>query len=668
MDKTAGALLLGLTGALHEELVSTGPLSFSHRTEAGACKDCHSAAGKGFGHWLKAALAPPSTRDSRLCIDCHPMGEAPLYAHSLSPTVLAAATERARSTVLEDAGRRANATLSLLPVAASAGEPLACVRCHREHRGPRKSLTEVSDAQCQVCHVSRFDSLGDGHPRFVNYPFDRRSRIAFDHDSHRGKHYPEEEKTFACAHCHGPDQAGETMLVTGFKTACGECHAGEIQGQSETGSKGIAVLGVPGLDLDFVAERQLAIGEWPEDAEGDIPPLMAVLLNADPAYRDIAPVLQKLDLLDLGSSDDGPPEETVVAAIETLAWSVKELLDQLSRGGQIVFQARLEAALGEPLETTRLASLSGMLPADVAAMACSVWFPHLEEEIPRRRRGEPVSFRLLGVEATLSESATAMSGKDDVGIENPEETDQSEIDLGNGEKPDQSEIDLGDGEETDQSEIDLENGEELELTKETQPEQEGSAAEATVKAGGWYREYFTLFYRPAGHADRFFRQWLESATTGLVDQPSPAIAASMELLSDPKTPGHCTKCHSIDREEGGALMINWYGKHPDTGMRHATRFSHLSHLSLTGDASCLRCHAWRKDRQEDFMAAYDSPNPQVDNSNFRQLDTAICTQCHRANLAGATCLTCHNYHQGKTILDIADSTHRMDSAISVNSD
>ncbi|MCP4408685.1 MAG: hypothetical protein GY807_13140, partial [Gammaproteobacteria bacterium] len=364
----AGVLLLGLTGSLHEELISAGPLSFSHRAEASTCKNCHSAAGQGLGGWLTAALTVASTPDqeSRLCMECHQMGEAPLHAHSLPPQALAAVTQRAQSVLggLPDDGW-VGAAASRLPAAVHAQETLACVRCHREHRGPRGALTEVSDEQCQVCHLGHFDSLDDGHPPFVDYPFDRRTRIAFDHASHHGKHYPEEEQDFTCVQCHSPDPAGETMLVTNFEAACGECHAGEIQGQGATGDIGVAVLAVPGLDLGFVVQQKLAIGEWPEDAEGDIPPLMAVLLSADPAYREIAPLLQELDLLDLESGDDDSAGEAVGATIETLAWSIKRLLYELSRGGQKVLQARLETALGERLELAQLASLSGMLAVDV---------------------------------------------------------------------------------------------------------------------------------------------------------------------------------------------------------------------------------------------------------------------------------------------------------------
>lgn len=660
-----GVLLVGLSSILHEKFVSAGPLSFAHSPEASECNDCHGAADKNIGGLLAAALRSPSEHDSRLCIACHEIGEAPLRAHSLAPGTLADATARARASVEgKQGGGGISALVPHLPSAVNPEGPLGCIRCHREHRGPRGSLTEISDGECQACHVERFNSLSDGHPPFGNWPFNRRTRIAFDHDSHRGKHFPDEDEPFDCARCHVPDQAGETMLVTGFDAACAQCHSGEIQGQGQSGDKGIVFLAVPGLDLDYVADQKLNIGEWPEYAERAIPPLMAVLLSADPAYRDVAPLLKQLDLLDLTSRDEGLEQERVNTAIETLAWSVKKLLDELSRGGQKAFQARMESALGEQLSIDRLASLSGILPADVVAMASSAWFPHLEEELSQRGKGESVAFRTVeegastGADAGTAEPVAAQKGDDgDAGdsIEIPDEPDYSEIELG-----DEGGLSEGGGDilgaDTGEEDAGLFGTAGTEES-ETPPEVEEVAAEATAKAGGWYRQYYTLFYRPEGHSDRFIPQWIASATAALMKLHSPVMRATVELLTDDKTPGHCLKCHSMDGdEESGDIRVNWYSKRPEPGVRPATTFSHYAHLSLTGDAGCLRCHAWREDREEEFMDAYGGPDPVADNSNFRHLETTICTQCHSANMAGDSCVTCHNYHQGKVAPDLAAMT------------
>ena len=614
-----GLVLIVLADTHRERLFSAGDLSFAHSAEAIGCNACHSAAEVGFQGWVMAALASPSTRESHLCISCHPVGKEPLNAHGLPEDVLAGITEQVKAT---GGGLTFSAIPGLLLEHADKDGKLSCVRCHAEHRGHEAQLTGISDVQCQACHVTRFDSLEGGHPSFGRYPFDRRTRIIFDHDSHRGKYYPDKDQAFECAQCHTPDLTGESMLVASFENACADCHAAEIQGAAQSGDKGIAVLAIPGLDLEFVKERGLAIGEWPEDAEAEAPPLMQILLSADPAYRESAQTLADLDLLDLSGADD-----QAAAAVEVLAWSVKGLLEELALGGQEALQARLETVFGVPLGTSQLAGLSGMLSADGMQRATAVWFPNLADEISRHRRGEPVKFRFADVETTEQKT-------DD----EKEESEEAPGDLWVTVESDEDQDKHGDADE---------------------PGAQGLAnipADETAKAGGWYREYFTLFYRPAGHEDRFYRQWLDSTAAALPANPSGAIEASVKMLTADETPGRCVKCHSVDRDQAGVLAINWHAKRPQPAVRTLTRFSHRSHLSLTGDKGCLHCHAWREQRPQDFLEAYDGADPYIDNSNFQNMDKAVCVECHRPDRVSDACLTCHYYHAGEIGFNISGMT------------
>ena len=61
---------------------------------------------------------------------------------------------------------------------------IQCATCHKEHQGVFADLKTVSNQRCQTCHVSRFGSFADSHPQFVKFPYQRRPRIIFDHQSH----------------------------------------------------------------------------------------------------------------------------------------------------------------------------------------------------------------------------------------------------------------------------------------------------------------------------------------------------------------------------------------------------------------------------------------------------------------------------------------------------
>ena len=61
-------------------------------------------------------------------------------------------------------------------------------------RGVNHDLTAMSDDACQACHREQFRQLCRGHPEFGEWPYERRTRIAFDHASHQLKHFPAEKR------------------------------------------------------------------------------------------------------------------------------------------------------------------------------------------------------------------------------------------------------------------------------------------------------------------------------------------------------------------------------------------------------------------------------------------------------------------------------------------
>jgi len=159
-------------------------------------------------------------------------------------------------------------------------------------------------------------------------------------------------------------------------------------------------------------------------------------------------------------------------------------------------------------------------------------------------------------------------------------------------------------------------------------------------AGGWYRDQFSLMYRPAGHADDFFRAWLEVTGSAKIDSARQLFAA----LAAPRAPGKCVKCHSIDAAGSRAIAINWRGARPIKGHRRFTRFSHATHSKLLTEKGCLACH--NPDPDSDYLAGFKTRDPHTSVSNFRPMKKESCARCHVANFAEQSCVLCHNYHVG----------------------
>ena len=388
---TVGLSLLFLSGPKGSAFLSPGELTFQHGASAGACTDCHTAAHGNLADWVGALGASGTGQEnSKLCLTCHQLGAHAFEAHGRSPRELAVVTER----------------LSLMPqptdkpflLAVSSwgagltqtGEgPLACATCHKEHRGQTFKLTAMNEQQCQTCHTLGFSGLADGHPPFAKYPYKRRTRIAFDHTSHIGKHFLgefEKDAPTTCTACHLPDDAGQTMRTGNFETTCASCHAEQIEGMGRAGVKGIAVLRLPGLDLDTLSEHGISVGEWPadENIEEGLTPFMALLLGGEAAVADDLALLAGFDdFTDLSEATD---EE--IAAVGRMSWAVKKLFDDLLARGQREILDRLQATMGRG--TRKLAKLVGQLPVEVIRAAQQAWLPHLKTELSDYGDGKAV--------------------------------------------------------------------------------------------------------------------------------------------------------------------------------------------------------------------------------------------------------------------------------------
>ena len=131
------------------------------------------------------------------------------------------------------------------------------------------------------------------------------------------------------------------MLTADFADTCARCHSEDIIGETVAGPKGTPVIAVPELDLETLQERGIAIGEWPETPLAfDISPYTKLLIAANPTIADDLIVIENTDLQDLTDASD-----TELQAVARVAWSIKELMFDLTISGMGVLRA---ACRGQP--------------------------------------------------------------------------------------------------------------------------------------------------------------------------------------------------------------------------------------------------------------------------------------------------------------------------------
>jgi hypothetical protein len=248
---------------------------------------------------------------------------------------------------------------------------VACASCHREHRGTEFDLTAISDTACQSCHQKRYESFADDHPDFGAWPYERRTRIAFNHASHSTKHFAEKKQAFDCRSCHLDDATGQVQLLAGYDVACASCHDEKIVTSM---SQGVPMLVLPTLDVEALKAAGHDIGPWPEDANGDfdgrVPPLMKLLLSADPAAASAIDTLgEDFEFIDIVAAD-----REQLAAAATLAKATRDLMMDLLRRGPIAWQERLAKTLGREVSDGECQNITSGLSAEIVRDAVRAWF------------------------------------------------------------------------------------------------------------------------------------------------------------------------------------------------------------------------------------------------------------------------------------------------------
>ena len=366
------------------QILMPGPLTSGHGAIEN-CSACHTKSGNNKLSWLHGLVAADPLADSKACITCHKMPDTAFNAHSASTAVLKNSTKRltkiASGWTAPQSARAQNIAFPMREVMAG---DLYCATCHQEHQGASFNLNRISNEQCRSCHVLKFDSFDGNHPKFENYPFERRTRIIFDHAGHFGKHYPEMAKKepakripATCSTCHNSEKDRRVMAVVPFEQNCSVCHLDQIIGKERaSGPKGIAFLALPGLDLQTLKQKNAPIGEWPEDSEAALTPFMKMMISRNAQGGALVKAVDSLNLQDLTTANDDQ-----IKAVTALVWEIKGLFYTLIKGKASDVLGDLNIGGGAKLSATLVADLTASLPRDAVTGAQQEWLPNLAAEI-----------------------------------------------------------------------------------------------------------------------------------------------------------------------------------------------------------------------------------------------------------------------------------------------
>ena len=175
-------------------------------------------------------------------------------------------------------------------------------------------------------------------------------------------------------------------------------------------------------------------------------------------------------------------------------------------------------------------------------------------------------------------------------------------------------------------------------------------AESWAEFGGWYQQDHAIFYRPAGHKDKFISAWLTlTAPRARTNDTSPPSAV-FDVLTNKDAQGSCVKCHSIDATDGNARRVNFAPLTVDNKKGQFTRFIHEPHFGVIGNRGCLTCHTLEDGRT--YLKSYEQSNPKSFAPEFSAVKKDLCQTCHTSGKARQDCLQCHSYHVNDVITPI----------------
>jgi hypothetical protein len=166
--------------------------------------------------------------------------------------------------------------------------------------------------------------------------------------------------------------------------------------------------------------------------------------------------------------------------------------------------------------------------------------------------------------------------------------------------------------------------------------------ETWADIGGWYRQDFGIYYRPAGHKDKFIYSWLVLTSPFAGKGTTGPAAAVFAALTQKDAQGSCTKCHSIDDLGTRRKLVNFKPISLADKRGRFTNFVHEPHFSVIDKRGCLACHAL--ERKRNYLKGYEQGDPRTFVKEFTNMDKKLCQACHTTGVARQDCLLCHKYH------------------------
>lgn len=369
-----GALAFFIGSPWRNEVLAPGSLTQAHAqilsgdANTNRCAACHPGG-------AEAALGLAPTDDlhasqSLLCVECHKSLIEPTLAtnpHGLPMQVFQGNNSSAPASPPTQNAELA-AALSSFTLGNAPGEhtEVACAACHQEHHGAEHALSAISDGRCQACHQQRYDSFASDHPDFGLWPYRRRTRINFDHNSHASKHYAVKGQAFACATCHVDAPGGDTKLLASYEQSCAACHDASIDASLGTG---LAIISMPMMDEQAIRDAGGRLGAWPQAAKGDfdgeLSAIAKLLLLADSKTK---PAIDRLGG-NFSFFDFDPDSRADVRDALLLANGIRSLIGGLAKRGHAEVFDRVEK-LGASPES----DLAGALPVTAVDEIRVSWF------------------------------------------------------------------------------------------------------------------------------------------------------------------------------------------------------------------------------------------------------------------------------------------------------
>jgi hypothetical protein len=318
-------------------MISPGALSHHHGGMVNDCSKCHIVAGSGVVGITDSLLHSATRVDqSQKCLGCHgELGPNALNPHSLGGndwleySAGQPVEKRGSSPFLMGVSKK-------LVSASAHSDEVGCSVCHQEHQGADFDLKTVGNEKCHVCHSKAFHSLKNGHPEFQSYPFQRRTSILFDHNTHFKKHFPGERSDLdlqVCSSCHTNDPKRKTMGFVGYKQACASCHD---EGIKEDLAQGLLVAAIPLIDTKTLIANGLDIGDWPESSARSVLAHRTVPVSMKTTFNDVSSLtsqFEKVRSLDLGDLSGASKED--LENVADLARGIKNEIKSAMAGNDL---------------------------------------------------------------------------------------------------------------------------------------------------------------------------------------------------------------------------------------------------------------------------------------------------------------------------------------------